>query len=105
MAAQDQSLRTRWVKQYIGRTTDSPKWRNCAKMNGNVSHKYQSELKHKMSTRSSYMIKLQLCRTSGGARLVNSMKSYKHFVEKGIRVLELKLKLMLKVKVNVNVKC
>ena len=34
MAAQDQSLRTRWVKHYIYRTTDSPKCRMC----GNVSH-------------------------------------------------------------------
>ena len=38
MAAQDQSLQTRWVKHYIDRTTDSPKSRMCVKMDENVSH-------------------------------------------------------------------
>ena len=38
MAAQDQSLRTKWVKHYIDRTTASPKCRICGKMNENVSH-------------------------------------------------------------------
>ena len=32
MAAQDQSLQTRWVKHYIDRTTDSPKCRMCGKL-------------------------------------------------------------------------
>ena len=32
------SLRTRWVKHYIDRTTDSPKCRMCEKMDENVSH-------------------------------------------------------------------
>ena len=31
MVAQDQSLRTRWVKHYIDRTNDSPKCRMCGK--------------------------------------------------------------------------
>ena len=39
MAAQDQSLRTRWVKHYRDRT-DSPKCRMCGKMDENVSHDY-----------------------------------------------------------------
>ena len=38
MAAQDQPLRTRWVKHYIDRTTDSPICRMCRKMDENVSH-------------------------------------------------------------------
>ena len=38
MDAQDQSLRTRWVKHYIDRTTDSTKCRMCGKMDENVSH-------------------------------------------------------------------
>ena len=38
MAAHDQSLRTRWVKHYIDRKTDSPKCRICGKMDKNVSH-------------------------------------------------------------------
>ena len=38
MAAQDQSLRTKWVKHYIDRTTASPKCRICGKMNENISH-------------------------------------------------------------------
>ena len=38
MAAQNQLLRTRWVKHYTGRTTDSPKCRTCGKMDENVSH-------------------------------------------------------------------
>ena len=32
MAEQDQSLRTRWVKHYIDRTTDTPKCRMCGKI-------------------------------------------------------------------------
>ena len=45
MAAQDQSLRTRWVKHYTGRATDSPKCRTCGKMDENVSHIVQSVMK------------------------------------------------------------
>ena len=37
MAAQDQSLQTRWVKHYINRTTDSMKCRMCGNVNKNVS--------------------------------------------------------------------
>ena len=37
MAAQDQSLQTRWVKYYI-ETTDSLKCRMCGKMGKNFSH-------------------------------------------------------------------
>ena len=38
MPTQDQSLRTRWVKHYIDRTTVSPRCRICEKINENVSH-------------------------------------------------------------------
>ena len=38
MAAQDQSLQTRWVKRCINRTTYSPKCRMCEKMDENVSY-------------------------------------------------------------------
>ena len=38
MAAQDQPLRTRWVKHYIDRTADSPECIICGKMDENVSH-------------------------------------------------------------------
>ena len=38
MAAQDQSLQTRWVKHYINRTTDSMKCRMSGNVTKNVSH-------------------------------------------------------------------
>ena len=38
MAAQDQSLLTRWVKYDVDRTTDSLKCRICEKMDENISH-------------------------------------------------------------------
>ena len=38
MAAQDQSLRTRWIKQYIDTTTDSPKMQNVRKKIENIHH-------------------------------------------------------------------
>ena len=38
IAAQDQSLETRWVKHYIDRTTDSLKCRMYGKMDENVNH-------------------------------------------------------------------
>ena len=38
MLTQDQSLRIRWVKHYVDRTTVSPRCRKCGKINENVSH-------------------------------------------------------------------
>ena len=72
MATQDQSLRTRCIKHYIDRTTDSPKCRMCGKMYENVCHllSYCNELAQN-EYKNSGMIKLQLCYTGSGARLMD----------------------------------
>ena len=92
MATQDQSLRTRCVKHYIDRTTDSPKCRMCGKMYENVCHLLsycnelaQNEYKNLRHDKITALLHWQWCKTYG---FEMHEKYYEHFFEKEMRVLK-----------------
>ena len=92
MAAQDQSLRARWVKYYIDRSTDSLKYRMCRKLDKNVSHIVskcnklaQDEYKKLRKDKVAVLLRWQWCKTCG---FKMNQKYYEHLVEKEMKVLE-----------------
>ena len=75
IAAQDQSLRTKWVKHYIDRTTDSLKCRMCGTMDENVSHLVSEyyELAQNECKKLRHD-KVTDCYTGGDARIMDSRR-------------------------------
>ena len=92
MAAQDQPIRTNWIRQNIDKEDISPLCRLCGARAESVSHIMpecrelaQIEYKKVRHDKVAAILHWQLCRKNG---FPTTAKSYEHFIDKEMTVLE-----------------
>lgn len=92
LAAQDQAIRTKWIKKHIDKTEQSAMCRMCGEREETVAHVVseckqlaQNEYKKVRHDKVAAILHWHMCKQYGFAY---TEKSYEHFVEKGMRVLE-----------------
>ena len=91
MAAQDQAIRTNWIRHNIDKEDISPSCRLCGERDETVSHIVseckelaQNDYKKARHDKVAAILHWQMCQTYG----FPTTKSYEHFVDKEMAVLE-----------------
>ena len=92
MAAQDQAIRTNWIRHNIDKEDISPSCRLCGERDETVSHMVseckelaQNDYKKARHDKVAAILHWQMCQIYG---FPTTGKSYEHFVDKEIAVLE-----------------
>ena len=92
MAAQDQAIRTNWIRHNIDKEDISPSCRLCGERDETVSHVVseckelaQNDYKKAIHDKVAAVLHWQMCQKYG---FPTTAKSYEHFVDKEMAVLE-----------------